>query len=764
MKKITIISGILLVLFLGFLCIPVPHFEVPYSTVLVAKEGQLLGARIADDGQWRFPATNSYSHKYLQCVLEFEDKYFFLHPGFNPVSFISAARDNIKAGKIVRGGSTLSMQVVRLARKNKPRTFLEKFIEIILAIRLELRYSKTDIFNLYAAHAPFGGNVVGIDAAAWRYFNTTPDRLTWSEAATLAVLPNSPSLISPSKGRVTLKNKRNKLLLNLCESKVYLPKKYRDMKFSSDDYELSLLEGIPPKPYDLPTIAYHYLSDIEKENKEKYNVSDIDYDLQKYVNEVVKKYHDINSANGIENLAVYIIDYQKQEIVSYVGNYIFAKNAAMVDMIKAQRSTGSILKPYLYSACLDEGLLLPTMVLPDIPMNFSGYTPKNYSGNYSGVVPVNVALQKSLNTPFVYLLRKYSVQKFHGLLKGIGLSGIVYPPDHYGFSLILGGAEASLFDIVNAYGMMGLKLSGKETSKRINKNIDIPYSKAAISLTFDAMQYLNRPNEEAGWKYFNSSHRVAWKTGTSFGFKDAWAVGITKRYVVGIWCGNADGEGRPGLTGLNVAAPVMFEILSKLNDDYEHVELSDEESMEVEVCSISGMPISQYCPSAKKVKMPKTEIMTGVCPYHKKVFLDKTHRYRVFADCYSIDNEDYEIYYSLPPVMEWFYKKTNPLYRSMPPVMPGCHPDKSETVMSFIYPDVSSSLVIPIGIKGNKQTVIFELAHRNPAKAVFWTLNDKYLGKTVNNHQMPIETKPGDYILRCVDEDGNEITRKISFE
>ncbi len=267
-RKLLIRAGLLLVgLFLLFLCIPVPKFDDPYSTVLTASDGSLLGAHIADDGQWRFPATNNYSEKYLACVLEYEDQQFFLHHGVNPVALIQALIENIKAGHVVRGGSTISMQVVRLARHNRPRTYKEKLIEVILALRLELHYSKKSIFDLYAAHAPFGGNVVGIDAAAWRYFHTTPDRLTWSEAATLAVLPNAPSIIHPGKAREKLLDKRDALLLRMTTSKVYIPRRFRVPQLSRDDYELALMERLPDKPYEMPMLAYHFLMDQTKKHK-----------------------------------------------------------------------------------------------------------------------------------------------------------------------------------------------------------------------------------------------------------------------------------------------------------------------------------------------------------------------------------------------------------------------------------------------------------------------------------------------------------------
>ena len=756
-------TGLLLAgLFLLFLCIPVPKFDDPYSTVLTAKDGQLLGAHIADDGQWRFPATNNYSEKYVACVVEYEDQQFFRHRGFNPVAFVEALIENSKAGKVVRGGSTISMQVVRLARKNKPRTYGEKFLEVILAMRLELRYSKKEILDLYAAHAPFGGNVVGIDAAAWRYFHTTPDQLSWSEAATLAVLPNSPAMIHPGRSRERLLDKRDALLLRMPKSDVYIPRKYKIPRLTQEDCELAMMERLPDKPYDMPQLAYHFLMDQEKKHKGEQIHSDLDYDLQKSVMEIMERHHQANTQNQVENAAVYVVDYLSGDVVVYAGNNPNAKDAAMVDMIKAQRSTGSILKPFLFAAMLDEGTLLPTMLLPDVPMSLSGYTPKNYSGQYWGVVPANVALQHSLNAPFVYLLKEYGHQRFHSLLKRLNLSGIVFDSDHYGLSLIVGGAEASLFDLVNAYAHMGRKLAAS-----VNDNFEepvpddeSPFSADAIAITFDVMKGLTRPTNQTGWKGFSSSQQVAWKTGTSYGFKDAWTIGITDRYVVGVWVGNASGEGRPGLTGVGAAAPLMFDVVALLKDSYTYPPATPS-AIEVEVCAESGYPNAEICKNVKKVMMPDVEIKTGVCPYHKKIFLDSTRQYQVLPDCYPVDQRCYETYFVLPPVMEWFYKKHSVMYRPLPMLYPSCATAHPDDVMAFVYPKSDARVTIPIGIRGDRQQIIFEIAHRNPRKTIYWTMNDMFLGKTRLNHQMPIDVEQGTYSLRCVDEDGVELNRKI---
>lgn len=735
-------------LFLAFLCIPVPKFDKPYSTILTARDGELLGAKIADDGQWRFPATNKYSQKYVDCLLEYEDRWFYYHPGFNPVSFVKALIDNIKAGEVVRGGSTLSMQVVRMSRDNPPRTYGEKLLEVALALRLELHYSKKEILDLYAANAPFGGNVVGIDAAAWRYFHTTPDDLSWSEAATLAVLPNAPSLIHPGRSRERLEQNRNTLLQRVLGS--------------TEDAELAMMEDIPDRPFEIPMLAYHYLAEKDNKHHGEHIKTTIDANLQQSVIDIMKRHHDLNVLNSIDNAAVYVVDYLNDEILAYVGNNWDADDARMVDMVQAQRSTGSILKPFLFAAMLDEGTLLPQMVVPDVPMSISGFTPKNYSGEYWGAVTADKALQNSLNAPFVHLLREYGQPRFLTLLKNLPLRGVVFDSEHYGLSLIVGGAEASLFDITNAYAKMGRKLASyaNESYDKVVDDGITPYSAEAIAETFHVMLGLTRPMSQIGWGGFNSSRQVAWKTGTSYGFKDAWAVGLTDRYAVGVWVGNSDGEGRPGLTGVGAAAPLMFDVIGKLNDNYTYPG-NTSESVEIEVCAESGYPKSEYCPHTKKIRVVDVENQTGVCPYHKKVFLDESRQYRVKSDCYPVDQKRFEVFYVLPPVMEWFYKKHSPLFRPLPAFYPGCGASHPDDVMAFVYPKGDASISIPIGIRGDRQQVVFEIAHRNPQKTIFWSLNDKFLGETRLNHQMPIDVERGNYELRCVDEDGIELMRKI---
>ncbi len=594
-----------------YFSIPRTLFKEPYSTVIESKEGELLGAKIARDGQWRFPAQDSVPDKFKKCIVYFEDEYFYKHPGFNPGAMVNAFKQNRKAGKVVRGGSTLTQQVIRLSRKGKNRTYFEKLIEIILATRLELGYSKNEILEMYAAHAPFGGNVVGLEMASWRYFGVQSNQLSWAENAVLAVLPNAPSLIYPGKNQIKLLNKRNRLLLKLHEEGI----------IDKQTYELSIEEPLPQKPYDLPQIAPHLLQRVAKNEEGTRVKTTIDYALQNRVNQIARYYYNQYKQNEVHNLAILVIDVQNRNVISYVGNSpADADHQKDVDIIDAPRSTGSILKPLLYGAMLDDGELLPNTLVADIPTQISGYTPQNFNLTFDGAVPAHRALSRSLNIPAVLMLQEFGVNKFYEELQKFKLKNINKTPDHYGLSLILGGAESNLWDLCRTYANLSSTVNyyTKNNSKyRTNEFTELNYKNdfipdfgsetdqknilgaGSIWLTYNAMEEVNRPEGDEAWKFYDSSLKIAWKTGTSFGNRDAWAIGTNSRYVVGIWVGNATGEGRPTLTGVTSAAPILFDVFNLLprqrwfDTPYKDLE-------EVEVCRLSGYLAKDNCPKIKQ--------------------------------------------------------------------------------------------------------------------------------------------------------------------
>ncbi len=768
-KKLIVLT-ILLIAY--YFCLPNQLFNAPTSTVVESREGTLLGAKIAADGQWRFPVVDSIPKKFKVCLLQFEDAHFYNHPGFNPVSMMKAMGANISAGKTIRGGSTITQQLIRLSR-NKKRSYWEKFLELILATRLEFRYSKENILKLYVSYAPYGGNVVGLDVASWRYFGLPSYQLSWAESATLAVLPNAPSLIYPGKNQKKLLQKRNRLLEKLWDNSI----------IDNTTYKLALLEGLPQKPYPLPKTAAHLVEYMAQKDKGKRMVSSVDENLQKNINTIVQKHHLSLKQNQVHNAAVLVLDVNTREVLAYIGNTkTDREHQKDVDMVRARRSTGSTIKPLLYAAMLDAGEILPDMLVPDVPTQIAGYTPENFSEEFSGAVQAKKALSRSLNIPAVRLLQSYGLEKFRDQLDFFKLGGINKTADHYGLTLILGGAESNLWDMCKTYASLASTINHfnntsseyfsrefAEPILKIKDEVDFGkkstqktiFDAASVYLTFEAMKEVNRPEGNESWEFFDSSKEIAWKTGTSFGNKDAWAIGVTKKYVVGVWVGNADGEGRPNVTGVSSAAPIMFDVFDVLpKSDWFQQPL--DEFVALEVCAESGYLATQICPP-KTIMAPKKENMVKACRYHRMVHLNAQKQFRVNSSCVDLSQALSEPWFVLPPLMEFYYKRNHPTYKALPPFRVDCKSTNQPT-MEFIYPKNGSRITLTKNFNGKTNELILKLAHAKPETKVFWYLDKKFVSQTANFHELGIVPNEGMHKITVVDELGNEKVIVITIE
>lgn len=779
-----IFCALILWICLMHLWIPKPLISKPYSTLLYTTETSgrevLLGARIASDGQWRFPSSSEVPEKFAVCLTQYEDKRFWHHPGVDPFALMRAVQLNLTQSRVVSGGSTLTMQLARIARGNQSRTVGQKVIEMLWALYLECSYSKEEILRMYASNAPFGGNIVGIEAAAWRYFGREAKDLSWAEQATLAVLPNSPALIHPGRNRAELKQKRDKLLLRLYEKHI----------LDKTEYELACMEALPEKPLPLPNKAPHLLERLAIEKQENRIHTTVDPTLQQQVQRLVNRYVADYRSNHIYNAAALVADVESDKILAYVGNVtdqnMTTGHGYQVDVITSPRSTGSVLKPFLYAAMLNDGLILPGTLIADTPLNINGFTPQNFNKTFYGAVPAHVAIERSLNVPLVRMLSQYNTGRFMSLLKRLGMTTLRFSEDHYGASLILGGAEGSLWDLSGMYASLARMLSHYRSYNGRYDRSDIhpltPYpieekkpirsvtdtrladesllSYASLWFMFEAMSGLNRPEEEADWQQFSSMKQVAWKTGTSYGGRDAWAIGVTPRYVVGVWVGNATGEGRSGLTGVGYAAPILFDIYSLLPDvpwfDQPYDELE-----EVAVCRQSGHKASAICDEVDTVYIPHTGIATAVCPYHRIVHLSQDGQYRVNSSCESVSRMQERSWFVLPPAQAYYYKNYHVEYQALPPLKPGCEEDQSRQI-AILYPEHQAVLYLPKGFSGEREKVVMRATHARSDATLYWHLDDVYLGETRQIHQMACLVEPGNHILTLLDEDGNR--RSILFE
>lgn len=779
-------SKIFLVLFLGLLLwfwfsLPKKLFHAPTSYVIEDKDNNLLNASIAADGQWRFPQDRNVPQKFIDCITTFEDKRFFKHPGVDPVALGRALIKDIKDGQTAQGGSTLTMQVIRLAKKDDKRSIWNKLKETILALRLELSYSKKEIMGLYASNAPFGSNVVGLDAASWRYYGRSPDKLSWGEMAALAVLPNAPSLVHPGRNRDILLKKRNALLDKL----------HAAGKIDQSNCDLSKQEPLPGEPLTLPQDAPHLLQRFISFNRASKGDTKIrttiDGALQKNITTIIDQHHEVLKGNGINNACALVLDAESGNTLAYVGNVTEPGNAAMqsdVDIIGSPRSPGSALKPILYAAMLSDGLILPNSIIPDIPIQIGNYAPQNFDLGYDGAVPASRALARSLNIPAVKLLQQYKYQRFYETLERCGITTLNRPADTYGLSLILGGCEVTMWDLAGVYASMARTLShqsgnhgkintsdfhppyyittGKQENYVSIPTSNIPLDPVSIWFTFQAMQEVMRPGEEGLWQQFSSSRKIAWKTGTSFGFRDGWAIGITPKYVVAVWVGNADGEGRPGLIGIQTAAPVMFDIF-RLLPATNWFERPTYNYSYVPVCRQSGYRANIDCLDVDTLFMPPNGIKVPLCDYHKIIQLDPTGNYRVTQQCESPSAMQHKSWFILSPAMEYYYKQRNADYKILPPFKPGCEFSETGKPMEIIYPQADARIYVPLEVSGEKGKTIFTAAHRRKDAKIFWSLDDQFIATTQNFHQVGLNPSPGKHIITLVDESGLSISRQFEI-
>jgi penicillin-binding protein 1C len=744
-----------------WLLLPREPFRAPLSYVLEARDGTLLSARIAADGQWRFPPGKRVPDKFRRALLVFEDKRFEQHSGLDGLALARALRLNFAAGRVVSGGSTLTMQLARLSRGATDRTLHAKLAEAFLALRLETAYDKQELLALYAANAPFGGNVVGLEAAAWRYFGRDPAALSWAEAATLAVLPNNPALVHLNRNRARLQAKRDLLLHRLHEAG----------DLAALDLELALAEPLATEPHDLPDLASHLLETLRAQQPDRHRIrSTLDARLQAQASQRVAEHSAMLARQHVDNAAALIVDNTTFEVLAYVGK---ARNGAYVDIIRRPRSTGSILKPLLYAAMLEDGLLTPRMLLPDVPTHFEGFSPENFDRQYRGAVRADEALAASLNIPAVRMLKAYGVARFADLLRASGMTTLTRPADDYGLTLILGGAEGNLWDITALYaGLAGIARGGAADAEAHFRPLSAvhdpvpsitppsPIGAGSAWLTMRALLEVPRPGEEGHWRNFADSRAIAWKTGTSWGLRDGWAVGITSRYTVGVWVGNANGEGRPGLTGSSMAAPLMFALFSTLPRSAWFAQ-PFHALRQVDVCANDGFLAVEGC-EVERAWIPAGSHLELLSPHNPHLNLDASGRFRVNSECESPGNMRHAAWFVLPPAEEFYYRRIHAEYQPVPALRADCVArGAAQGSLALLYPDVNGRVIIPRDLDGTRGRTVFEAVHRQRDATIYWHLDDRYLGETHTFHQQSLDMDPGEHILTLVDDEGQRVSRRF---
>ncbi|MFA4921193.1 MAG: penicillin-binding protein 1C [Candidatus Neomarinimicrobiota bacterium] len=752
---------------------PDPLFPVDKSTVVLAEDGEILRVFLNSQEQWYFPPDpeKQIPLKLQKALLTYEDRHFYRHFGVNPGAIVRAIKQNIDHHKIISGASTINMQVTRMMR-HKPRTLVNKIIEIGLAVRLEVYYPKDEILRIYLENAPFGGNIIGYQTASYKYFNKPPEQLTWSEAATLAVLPNAPGIIAPQIDHSRLIAKRNMLLKQLLTESV----------IDEETYTTACLETVIEGTYDFPFLAPHLAENLKRKTagESEFIHTTIDNQAQEYLEYLVQDHLKFLKSQGIKNGAILVVDNKNGEIRAYVGSQDFfdSVNGGQVDGVAAPRSSGSILKPFLYALAMDHGLLIPQSVLVDIPTYYGSYSPANANNTYDGLVTANDALIRSLNVPAVRLLKEYGIAPFYQFLKKVGVSHLYMSADEYGLPLILGGAEVSLADLAVLYHGLShggiftpLNVIQSDNDNEVSAKSPIHtqerlFSESACYLTLEILRELKRPGAEYYWHQYQNQWPIAWKTGTSYGQRDAWAVGVSPQWLIAVWIGNFTGEPNTNLAGAKSAGTLLFDVYNYLPKDAEKCwfETPYWDMEEIEICTETGYIASEACPHHKTIYAPITKNPLKRCPYHHSICVTLDNEYQVCSRCWEGEGHKNINVIEYPPGVAYYLQLRGNYPDRIPSHNPDCQYFAGNKSMEIIYPDQDAYIWIPRDYDGNYQKITFKAVHLHPDIKIYWYLDDLFLGVTEKHHTVACTAEKGWHELQIVDADGQRDQKKFYIE
>jgi len=751
------------VLAAGVLVVPVPDppFPEDYGTMVLDTNGEVLHTYLADDEQWRFRLdSDDIATKLETAVLAAEDRRFRSHPGVDPLALSRAVIQNLRAGEVKSGASTITMQVARLIRP-KPRTIPNKLLEMVQALKLETRLDKTEILRLYLEHAPYGGNLVGATSASLHYFNRPPDRLTWAEAATMAVLPKAPSAVTPFRNADVLLKRRNRLLHAL----------ERQGSINHQTLRDSLFESLPAVAHPMPTVAPHFARRVAASYPGRNPQTTLDREIQEQLEALARRHAAYLSRTGIHNLSILAVETATGRVRAYVGSPDFfdRSHGGQVDGVMASRSTGSLLKPFLYATAFDRGAIHPDSLVRDVPVYFGSYAPVNADRKFSGMVRASEALVRSLNIPPTLLLRQIGVAEFHHFLGQAGMQTLFRSPDGYGLSLILGGAEGTLWDMVRLYrglasdgqfdGLSHLADEQPEEGPQL-------LSPAAARLTMDILTEVRRPDDDGVDRtLFTPRRPVAWKTGTSFGKRDAWAVGATPDWVVGVWVGNFSGQGNSSLGGARAAAPILFAALDLLPGHREggwyH---APADVRAIRLCNDSGFRAGEDCPATHLAQRPWRSPPVVVCPYHRSFWIDPETGFEVCSRCWMTGDHQRVTRLILPADAAQLMRRAGHRIDSSPVHNPDCPVSSPHRPLRVVYPAAGATLLVPRDLDDRPERITLRASHTSADAELHWYVDGNYHGLSTGDHAVSLLLAGGKHRVEIIDQDGRAANTTFTVE
>ncbi|MSQ47061.1 MAG: penicillin-binding protein 1C [Deltaproteobacteria bacterium] len=666
----------------GWFPLPMATLHRQSAMIVTDRDGTPLRIFLPNDEQLRIPVTlHDVAPVFVRALIASEDRWFYHHLGVNPFAIVRALASNIRHGKVVSGASTIPMQIARMAEP-KARTLWSKGWEVFRALQLEWHLSKDQLLELYLNLTPYGGNIEGIGAATHVYFGKTPAQLSLGEAALLAVLPRAPNSYNPVRNPAAAVAIRNRVLRQLARRAVFPESAVAD----------ALRHPLPTIAWRAPLNAPHFCQLVRDRLPQSPRLlTTLDQRVQTTAEEQMTLWMATLRDRGVGSAAAVVIENDTRAVRALVGSPNFFEEAynGQVNGATARRSPGSTLKPFLYAMAMDAGLVIPDSYVLDIPTDFSGYVPENYDGLYHGRVTMRDALVQSLNAPAVRLLNTVGIESFHRLLQRGGLTTLDRPPATYGLPLILGSGEVSLLDLTNLYAT--LAVGGEHHPIQIQPGMVGPgdrlFSQEAVALTAGILTGLQRPDLPRAWRLTRDAPAVAWKTGTSYGHRDAWSIGFSSRYTIGVWVGNFDGRGHKGLAGSEYAAPLLFALFRAVEGGSTQIARPHDTHLgTVKVCTLSHELAGPFCPVSESVTMLAGRSKLIPCSYHRRLFVDTETGDQLAGSCLAARPHHAEVVTVYPPELTAWWQVQGQSQPPLPRLSPLCNDVPDGTALTILSP------------------------------------------------------------------------------
>jgi penicillin-binding protein 1C len=749
MQPLKIIGLVLAGVFLGFLSanwvFPLPD-RIEYSTIITDDKGAVVHAFLTRDQQWRMKTElGEISPLLRKTIVEKEDKYFYYHPGVNLLAMARAFGRNLVHLRRTSGASTITMQVAR-ALEPKKRTYWNKLVEVFRAFQLEWKYSKSEILQLYLNVVPYGGNIQGVKAASILYFKKNPDHLSLAEITALSIIPNRPSSLVMGRNNDRIVEERNKWLRRWAQEKV----------FTGHEIEDALAEPLTATRGTVPAYMPQLSWKLKKRGGPIVHAT-IQLNTQLKVEKLVRDYSRTLALKNIHNAAVIVIDNRTHRVVSYVGSADFddATNAGQVNGAAAVREPGSTLKPLLYGLCIDGGLLTPKRTITDVPINYDGYAPENYDKRFNGYVTMEYALAHSLNIPAVKSLKALGKDKLIQRLSQCDFRQIDRDRKKLGLSMILGGCGATLEEMTGMYSLFaneGVYVRPRYTYDDSTVAGQRILSPAAVFMINETLSNVNRPDFPLNWQSTLHLPKIAWKTGTSYGRRDAWSIGYNKHFTVGIWAGNFSGLGVPELSGANVATPLLFTVFNTIDYDDDAAWFAKPADCDVRmVCSETGLPPDDFCKHLVTDYFIPLVSTAKKCDNRQEVFLSADGKLSYCRSCLPPAGYTKKWFTVVPPEMKEYYDANHITYAAIPPHNPECEKIFKEGAPVVTSPANGSEYLIN---RKDPEPLLLRCRVTNDVAKVYWYINDKFYRSGEAGGREFFMPDEGPVKISCTDDKG----------